>query len=322
MDKAVSLGRSPSVSADIKAILVTGLIFIAVGVTWFVLSPDPTSSFVLLILVSGFGLAVSLSALILIARRTGRSFYLVKDGIEVWRSAGKRTSSFELDQVIDFFFEPVKSASDTSGFLKFRTDDGRLKTLGPLTLESGAIATLEKAVEDVRTVLDEEAREATPTGDGASLSRSEKEAIGEPAVKVQAEPPALSGSNGQFGFFDAVRNYWSNYANFSGRARRAEFWFTQLFLTIAAAVTAAIDTALFLDSGLVELGGVFGWIWLAVTVVPTISQTVRRLHDAGFSGWLILLYLVPLFGWVALFVMFLRDSRVGDNRWGKSPKES
>jgi uncharacterized membrane protein YhaH (DUF805 family) len=46
------------------------------------------------------------------------------------------------------------------------------------------------------------------------------------------------------GFTQAVRSFWSNYANFKGRARRSEYWFIQLFLVLTNLAAAVIDLAL------------------------------------------------------------------------------
>ena len=44
--------------------------------------------------------------------------------------------------------------------------------------------------------------------------------------------------------------------------------------------------------------------YLAV-VVPSIAVTVRRLHDVGYSGWLVLLALIPWVGGLILLVFTL-----------------
>jgi uncharacterized membrane protein YhaH (DUF805 family) len=58
----------------------------------------------------------------------------------------------------------------------------------------------------------------------------------------------------------------------------------------------------------------------ALTIVPSISSTVTRLHDRGHSAWWLLIAFVPLFGVLVLFVMtgFLRGNG-GPNRYGPPP---
>jgi uncharacterized membrane protein YhaH (DUF805 family) len=52
-------------------------------------------------------------------------------------------------------------------------------------------------------------------------------------------------------FKTAIRSFFTNYATFSGRARRSEYWWVQLFLVLTVIVTSILDSALF---G-VEFGG-------------------------------------------------------------------
>lgn len=46
------------------------------------------------------------------------------------------------------------------------------------------------------------------------------------------------------GFTEAIKSFWSNYANFEGRARRSEYWYVQLFLVLTNLAVAAIDFVL------------------------------------------------------------------------------
>ena len=48
---------------------------------------------------------------------------------------------------------------------------------------------------------------------------------------------------------------------------------------------------------------------------------VRRLHDVGKSGWMLLLALIPLIGAIWLLVLFATNSKEGANKWGENPKE-
>jgi uncharacterized membrane protein YhaH (DUF805 family) len=88
-----------------------------------------------------------------------------------------------------------------------------------------------------------------------------------------------------------------NYANFSGRASRAEFWWFFLFLFIAYIVVwiglVAMLGVTVASAGPPSLGviGAFGvagifmiLFWLAM-IIPTIAVQVRRVHDIDRSGW-------------------------------------
>ena len=102
------------------------------------------------------------------------------------------------------------------------------------------------------------------------------------------------------------------YAEFSGRARRKEFWMFALFNIIIAVVLGIVDGFI----GMPILGGLYS---LAV-LLPGIAVGARRLHDIGKSGWWLLIGFVPLIGFIVLIIFFVMDSNPGDNQYGPNPK--
>ena len=113
-------------------------------------------------------------------------------------------------------------------------------------------------------------------------------------------------------FQDAVRICLTQkYVDFSGRARRSEYWWYALFSAIVQAVVNALDRGL----GSQILGGL---VSLAL-LLPSLAVAVRRLHDTGRSGWWLLLGLIPIIGWIVLLVFYVQDSQ-GPNAYGPSPK--
>jgi len=114
------------------------------------------------------------------------------------------------------------------------------------------------------------------------------------------------------GMAEAVRSVLSQYATFSGRARRSEYWWFVLASVIASVVASIVDTALGVSilSLLLTLG----------LLIPSLALGVRRLHDIGKSGWWILIGLIPLVGVIVLIVFACQDSEPGTNQWGPSPK--
>jgi uncharacterized membrane protein YhaH (DUF805 family) len=127
-------------------------------------------------------------------------------------------------------------------------------------------------------------------------------------------------------FGTALKAFWSNYADFKGRARRSEYWFIQLFLVVTNIAAAAIDLAL-MDGDVERFianggGGIVGLIWILATIVPAIAVLIRRLHDTNRSGWWALIGLVPLVGAIVLLVFTVEDSSKGANTYGAPPKES
>ncbi|HEY1437655.1 MAG TPA: DUF805 domain-containing protein [Casimicrobiaceae bacterium] len=109
------------------------------------------------------------------------------------------------------------------------------------------------------------------------------------------------------------------YADFSGRARRREYWFFVLFNIIISVVLTGCDVLVGTYSAAASIGILSGIYTLAV-LIPGIAVTVRRLHDTGRSGWWILIVLVPIVGWIVLLIFMLIDSQPEQNAYGSSPK--
>lgn len=61
--------------------------------------------------------------------------------------------------------------------------------------------------------------------------------------------------------------------------------------------------------------------YILAMLIPSIAVSVRRLHDIGKSGWMLLIYFIPLIGSIWLLILFLTDSEPGENKYGPNPKE-
>jgi uncharacterized membrane protein YhaH (DUF805 family) len=114
-------------------------------------------------------------------------------------------------------------------------------------------------------------------------------------------------------FQQAVKSCFAKYATFPGRAARSEFWYWQLFLTAAGVAVAIVDAVLGLHSK------PLGLIFYLVTLVPTLAVGARRLHDTGRSAWWLLLWLVPLIGWIVLLIWLCTKGSNGYNGYGPDP---
>jgi uncharacterized membrane protein YhaH (DUF805 family) len=112
-------------------------------------------------------------------------------------------------------------------------------------------------------------------------------------------------------FSEAVRDAFSKYATFHGRSSRSAYWWWYLFTIIVVAVGAVIDVIL--GTG----GVVAGLISLAI-LLPNLAVLVRRLHDAGHSGWWVLIGLLPVIGFITLLVFTLQATKPANN-WGDAP---
>jgi len=102
------------------------------------------------------------------------------------------------------------------------------------------------------------------------------------------------------------------YADFTGRARRTEYWMFALFNAIIAIVLLLIDYG---------LGTMFlNWIYSLAVLVPGLAVGARRLHDTGRSGWWQLLGFIPLIGAIILIVWYATAGHPEPNQWGANPK--
>ena len=148
----------------------------------------------------------------------------------------------------------------------------------------------------------------------------------------------------------AIGNCFKNYVNFSGRIRRSEYWFFMLlinfisfFLVLLLILygAGAISTERYechydYDYYRGEIRRCYyyysydydGFLGVLITfsvyvssiMLPTLSATVRRLHDTGRRGEYIFIGLVPFFGQIALLALLCTDSNRDTNEYGPSPK--
>ena len=102
------------------------------------------------------------------------------------------------------------------------------------------------------------------------------------------------------------------FAQFSGRAGRAEYWWFVLANLIITLVLSALSRASWLFA-VVSLG------YSIALIVPSIAVGIRRLHDTGRSGWWLLIILVPLAGIIVLVVFLATEGEPGPNRYGPPP---
>ena len=112
--------------------------------------------------------------------------------------------------------------------------------------------------------------------------------------------------------------YWKkvvleHYADFTGRARRAEFWWyalANLLISIVFNILIAISSIFW----------ILDVIYVLAVLIPGLAVGVRRLHDTDKSGWWLLIALIPLVGIIVLIVFFATDGQPGPNKYGASEK--
>jgi len=97
-------------------------------------------------------------------------------------------------------------------------------------------------------------------------------------------------------FTDSIRTCFTKYADFKGCASLSEFWWWVLFTIVTNVLLGVFSDAL-------------SMLFSLATLVPGIAVTARRLHDTNRSGWLQLLVLVPIIGWILLIVWCVQDRK-------------
>jgi uncharacterized membrane protein YhaH (DUF805 family) len=127
------------------------------------------------------------------------------------------------------------------------------------------------------------------------------------SIPMPAREPALPA----MGFGEAISACFSKYASFTGRARRAEYWYWTLF-------TLLLQFGLGFALGLAHAGGVANSLPALVSLLlllPALAVTVRRLHDTDHSGWWWFIWLTGI-GAIVLLVWFCQEGTKGPNRFG------
>ena len=107
-------------------------------------------------------------------------------------------------------------------------------------------------------------------------------------------------------FADSIKTCFSKYADFTGRAKRPEFWWFVLFIFL-------VSLALGMVSNIVSL------LFSLATLVPSLAVGARRLHDTSRSGWWQLIGIIPLIGWIVLIVFCAQEGQTADNQYGPVP---
>ena len=122
------------------------------------------------------------------------------------------------------------------------------------------------------------------------------------------------------------------YADFNGRARRKEYWIYNIINSIIGGLLFFLDYRLGttidgfdLDIKLTTNEGldvsILYCIYTLFVFIPGLAVAVRRLHDVGKSGWMLLIAFIPLIGAIWLLVLYLTNSNPGENKYGPNPKE-
>lgn len=102
------------------------------------------------------------------------------------------------------------------------------------------------------------------------------------------------------------------YYDFEGRATRQEYW---MFVLINLLISIAISIV----ERMLGLGGFIGLIYSLAVLLPSLGAGARRLHDTNRSGWLLLIGLIPILGWIAVIYFLAQPGQAGENQYGSDP---
>ncbi len=116
-----------------------------------------------------------------------------------------------------------------------------------------------------------------------------------------------------------------NYANFSGRATRMEYWsfalinsllcfalmFVLVFIGILGGSLAGESAGKALGGALIAIGVILFIVWYLAMLVPMLSVYVRRLHDVGWSGWWVLANFLSSF--LPIIIALIAAAVTGDD---------
>ena len=123
---------------------------------------------------------------------------------------------------------------------------------------------------------------------------------------------------------DAVKHVFSNYFNFSGRARRSEYWYFIFFGMIVSAVLSATGEQTPMEFAgeviMVRQSRLLS-VFNLIVFIPRLAVLVRRLHDVGKSGWSYFWILLPIAGVIMILIWLCRAGQAGPNRFGPDPKD-
>ena len=147
---------------------------------------------------------------------------------------------------------------------------------------------------------------------------------GQPQAQQFGAPAFSPRPQQMMGFMDALTTVFRNkYATFSGRASRSEYWWAYLGYFVIATVLqifAIIGGIILIDAGeLALLPTLIAIVGIVALIIPTIAVSVRRMHDTGKSGWMLLILIIPCIGFILWIVWMVEDGQAHDNAYGPVP---
>jgi uncharacterized membrane protein YhaH (DUF805 family) len=121
-------------------------------------------------------------------------------------------------------------------------------------------------------------------------------------------------------FGQAISRFYGNYANFSGRASRSEYWFVWLYsaligLPLSRLAFPSVDPATGYPIANQMWLGIMS-LWFLANLVPSLAVLWRRFHDVNKSGGYYFMALIPIVGAILVLIALCTDSDAQQNRFG------
>lgn len=108
---------------------------------------------------------------------------------------------------------------------------------------------------------------------------------------------------------EEYKKMWKNYAVFSGRSTRRDYWMACLFNFVISLAVGVVAGALGL--------GFLSILYSIAVIIPGLALNFRRLHDTNRSAWWLLISLVPVVGVIVLLVFYCLPTVEEGNRFGE-----
>ena len=108
-------------------------------------------------------------------------------------------------------------------------------------------------------------------------------------------------------FGEAIKTVFRKYAEFTGRATRAEFWWWTLFNLLVAGALNFFNVIRIGENA--YLGSLLAGVWGIAVLLPSLAVAVRRLRDAGHSWANLFFILVPIAGIVVLATLWVQPTK-------------
>ena len=109
-----------------------------------------------------------------------------------------------------------------------------------------------------------------------------------------------------------------NYANFSGRATRPEYWWftlANLIVMVAVFFLAFLRMSVIGGGSFASVVGYASIYYIAI-LLPSLAVTVRRLHDIDKSAWWLLFGLIPSIGVIIFLILMAQKTYPRPNKCG------